>query len=226
MNVQNDMGFSELKRLWQENARQLAASLRLNAMLMQRANLGKVETTLGRLARAIAFELVLILAGIVLVGWFGAHNPQPKFLVPAAMIDLYAVAMVVANARQLAVLKSIDYDEPVVAIQQRVEALKLLRIRTTLGALLFGPLMWLPFFIVGVRLLFGGDVYAAAGPEWLIANALFGLAVIPMAILLARIAAPRLHRSGALRRLADDVAGRSLASALHDLAALRRFADH
>jgi hypothetical protein len=219
------MQFDELKELWQESAQRLAASLRLNALLLQQANLRKVESAVDRLSRGATFELAVTLAGIVLLGWFGANNPQPRFLLPAIAIGVYAIALVIANASQIAALKALDYDEPVVAIAQRLESLKAQRIRTTLGMLLLGPLMWLPFFIVGIRLLFGADVYAVAGLPWLVANVLFGLAVIPLAIVLARIFGPRLRGSNALRILAADIAGRSLANALEHLATLRSFTE-
>lgn len=219
------MELDELKQLWQESTQQLAASLRLNRLLLAQSNLRRVETALGRLGGGITFELLLTLAGIVLVGWFAAENPQPRFLIPAALIDVYAIGMVVAYARQLVMLRTTDYDEPVVAIARRLEELRVLRVRSTLGALLFGPLMWMPFFIVGARLLWGVDVYAVAGPAWLVANVFFGLAVIPASIAVARVFGPRLRGSGALRALADEVAGRSLMKALDDLAAVTRFAE-
>ncbi len=144
-------------------------------------------------------------------------------MIPAAALYIYAIALVIANARQLAQIAAVDYDEPVVAIQKKLEALRVARIRTTLWTLLFGPLMWLPICIVGISAIFGIDIEAAASPTWLAANVLFGLAVIPVALLLARRYGPRLAASTAGRRLADAIAGRSLADALHALDSIKRF---
>jgi hypothetical protein len=130
-----------------------------------------------------------------------------------------------AAARQLLELRSLDYDEPVVAIQDRLQGLRLARIRATMGTLLFAPLMWVPLLIVATRAFLGIDIYAAASPAWLTANVLFGLAVIPTAVVIARAFGPRLERSTPMRFLADEIAGRSLAAALDDLAAIRRFAE-
>jgi RNA polymerase sigma factor (sigma-70 family) len=130
-----------------------------------------------------------------------------------------------AAARQLFELRSLDYDEPVVAIQDRLQGLRLARIRATMGTLLFAPLMWVPLLIVATRAFLGIDIYAAASPAWLTANVLFGLAVIPTAVVIARAFGPRLERSTPMRFLADEIAGRSLAAALDDLAAIRRFAE-
>lgn len=219
------MEFEELKTLWKASNARLEASARLGTLLLQQSNLGKVQSALGRLIRGVTFELIANVVGVVLLGWYVADRfGQPRFLVPAVALDLYAVALVIANARQLVELCRIDYDEPVVAIQKQIERVRVLRLRTTLWTLAFGPLMWLPIFITGAQLIFGVDVYAVVSPAWLVANALFGFAVIPLAMALARIAAPRLARSSSARFLADEIAGRSLRDALDDLDAISRFA--
>lgn len=219
------MDLDEIKQLWNQHNQELESSLRLNALLLQQWNLRKADTTLKRLARGITLDLVMNIIGVALIGWFiGGHASEPRFLIPAILLDVYAIALVAAEASQLARLHSLDYDEPVVAIQHRLEALKLYRIRTTLWTLLFGPLMWVPLLIVAARGVFGADVYAA-GPLFLAANVLFGLAVIPIAVFIARRFGSRLERWKPMRVLADEIAGRSLIAALDDLAAVRRFAE-
>lgn len=217
------MELDEIKGLWAESNRNLEASMRLNTMLLQQSNLRKMETSLKRLARGITFELVVNALGVALIGTFiSANLHEPRFLVPAVILDVYAIALVIAGARQLVALHAIDYDEPVVAIQTRLERLRLQRIRTTLGTLLFAPLMWVPLLIVCLRGFFGLDVYVA-GWTWLAANALFGAAVIPIAIFLARLFGPRLAASTPMRALADSIAGHSLKSAIDSLDSIRRF---
>jgi hypothetical protein len=220
------MELEELKALWNQNDRKLEASTRLNRLLFAQWNLRKTDASLKRLARGITFELIVNLAGIVLVGWFAAgHAGEPKFLIPAAMLDIYAIALVIAGARQLFALRSLDYDEPVVAIQSRLQRLAIARIRATAWTLLFAPLMWLPLVIVASRWLLGIDIYAVASPAWLAANAILGLVVIPVAIAIAKTYGSKLARATPMRLVADEVAGRSLAAALDDLAAIRRFAE-
>ena len=62
-------------------------------------------------------------------------------------------------------------------------------------------------------------------PAWLAANATLGLVVIPVAIAVAKAYGSKLERATPMRFLADEIAGRSLAAALDDLAAIRRFAE-
>lgn len=217
------MEHDELKTLWAERNAELEASMRLNTALLQQWNLGAVDTSLKRVARGLVLELIVNLGAIVLIGAFmAAHVREPQFLIPAIVLDVYAIALVIAGGRQLAEISTLDYDDAVVAIQKRLEALRVRRIRWTLATLLFAPLMWVPLLIVGARGLFGLDVYAA-GPLWLAANLLFGLAVIPIAIALANRYGARIVQHTAMRALADAIAGRSLATALDSLDSIRRF---
>jgi serine/threonine-protein kinase len=220
------MELEELKDLWNESNRKLEASSRLNTPLFAQWNLRKADTSLKRLARGITFELIVNLAGIFLLGWFAAdHVHEPSFFIPAATLGVYAIALAAAGARQLFEVRSLDYDEPVVAIQDRLQRLRLARIRATMGTLLFAPLMWVPLLIVATRGFFGVNIYAVASPAWLAVNVLFGLAAIPIAVVIARALRPRLERATPIRFLADEIAGRSLAAAHDDLAAIRRFAE-
>jgi hypothetical protein len=217
------MELEEIKALWAQSNRKLEASMRLNAVLLQEWNLRQTDTSLKRLARGIRFELIMNVIAVVLLGAFAAnHVREPQFLVPAILLDVYAIALVAAAGRQLGAIGAVDYDEPVVAIQRKLEELRLMRIRTTLWTLLYAPFMWLPLAIVALRAFFGVDLYAA-GWGWLAANALFGLAVIPVAIFLAKRYGDRLAAYSPLRALADTIAGRDLAEALDSLGAIRRF---
>jgi len=220
--MENDVDIDEVKEIWRESNRRLEASMRLNEVLLAQLNLRKTDTSLRWLSSGIVAELIVNAIGILLLGLFMAANlHEPRFLVPAALLDVYAIALVIAGARQLAAIGSVDYDEPVVAIQRRLEMLRLQRIRTTLATLLFAPLMWVPLAIVALR-FFGVDLYAA-GWSWLATNALFGVAFILVAIAVARRFGHRFARSPRMRALADAIAGRSLAKAIESLDSIARF---
>lgn len=221
--MENDVEIDEVKNIWRESNRNLEASMRLNRVLLAQLNLRKTDASLRWLSSGIVAELIVNAIGILLLGLFiAAHLNEPRFLVPAALLDAYAIALVIAGARQLAAVGGVDYDEPVVAIQRRLEMLRLQRIRTTLATLLFAPLMWVPLAIVGLRGLFGVDLYGA-GWSWLGANALFGVAFILVAIAFARRFGHRFAASARMRALADAIAGRSLAKAIESLDSIARF---
>lgn len=220
------MDIDAMKALWQESNRRLEAGMRLNTLLFAQSNLHRVDSSLKEFKRGVTLELAINLAGVFALGWFAAHCVrEPRFLIPAILLDVYAIALVAAGARRLVELGKVDYDEPVVATAERLQRLRLSRVRATMWTLLFGPLMWVPLLVVAARGFLGVDIYATASPAWLAASVLLGLAVIPAGILGARRFGPRLARYSVMRSLADEVAGRSLARALDDLAAIRLFAE-
>jgi hypothetical protein len=217
------MELDELKELWTQNNRKLEAGVRLNMLLLRQGNLSKAAGSLRGLSRGLTAELIITFACVLLLGSFAAdHVHELRFFLPALALSIYAIALLVANVRQIVEINGLDYDEPVVAIQRKLGKLRLRRICTTLAMLLFAPLMWLPLLIVALR-AFGVDVYAVTSGAWLAANAFFGLAVIPLAIWIAQRYGERLGRSTLMRSVGDAIAGHSLVAALDSLDAIRRF---
>jgi hypothetical protein len=214
----------ELKAIWAKHDERLERTAQLNGEMLARWGVRNSLKSLRVLFGSVLFEAAADLVAIVLIGSFAAdHYRNAELLAPAVILGAYAIAIFAAMVGQAVALAAIHYDEPILAIQIRLQRLRERRIRTTLGILLFAPLVWLPFTIVAMQGIFGVNV-AEADPVWLVANFLFGVAVIPVGVYAARRFGPRLKASSAMRAVADEIAGRSLAVALEDLAAIGRFA--
>jgi hypothetical protein len=180
------MDIEELQRRWQEQERRLDAALRLNVRVVRELETRKVQSMLGRLTAEIAVELSLNVVTVLLVGsYLGGRVGAWRFVVPAVALLAGAVALVVAQAAQIARIRSIDYATPVVAIQKQLERVRVLRLRTAKWIVLLAPLCWTPLVIVAADALFGVDLYAVA-PLWLALNAVFGVVAIPSLMWLAR----------------------------------------
>jgi hypothetical protein len=164
-----------------------------------------------------------VLATLLLGSFLAQHHDTARFAIPAVVLDVAAVFTIVASARQLARIGRLDYAAPVVAIQHELAALRTSRLRVNRGLLLLSPLLWTPLAIVAAKGFLGVDPYRAFGPAWIAANLAFGLSVIPLAIAITRRFSARFENSPLLRHLADDIAGRSLASATRQLEDIRRF---
>ena len=94
------MEIEEMKKLWLQSNRSLEASVRLNATPLRRWDLRKADTFLERLSRGIIVELISNVLAIVLIGSFAtAHVHEPRFLIPALVLDAYIVALVVGSGR-------------------------------------------------------------------------------------------------------------------------------
>ncbi|HEV3302044.1 MAG TPA: hypothetical protein VG055_20485 [Planctomycetaceae bacterium] len=220
------MELDELKTRWQEQDKKLDECIRLNQRVLQESLLNKAETALKRLSRLLWFELLLNVAGAIAVGSFiGDHFQAPRFLVPALAIQLGFIALIIGAGRQLAAIARVDYAAPIVTIQKRLESLRIERIHTVQWTLILSPLAWMPLFIVAMLGLFGVDVYTAFPSAWLVANVVFGLAVIVIAVWVSRSYGDRLGRWPSIQRLLQYLGGQNLAVARGIVQSLSRYAD-
>jgi hypothetical protein len=220
------MELDELKTRWQVQDKKLDECIRLNQRVLRESILNKAETALKRLSRLLWFELLLNVAGAIAVGSFiGDHLLEPRFLVPALAIQLGFIALIIGAGRQLAAIARVDYAAPIVTIQKRLESLRIERIHTVQWTLILSPLAWMPLFIVAMQGLFGVDVYTAFPSAWLVANVVFGLAVIVIAVWVSRSYGDRLGRWPSIQRLLQYLGGQNLAVARGIVQSLSRYAD-
>ncbi len=218
------MELDDFKTIWKEQAARLDSSMRLNEMLVRQSNARRAESSLARLGRSLTIELVLLFAVVVALGWFAANYvAQPAIAACAAILGVYALAIANGEIRQLVMLREIDFDEPVLVTVRKLERTRLVRIRTTAWALLFGPIMWVPMGAVLLRVSFGIDAFAVLSPAYIAANVLLGLLVIPLAIWISRRYAGRLRGSRFVQALAREIAGANLREALEYLDTIDRF---
>jgi hypothetical protein len=215
------MELDDLKSAWKAMPAPTAAQQALLAITARSA----AAASLRPLERGIAVELGFNVVLVLLFGSFlGDHFNAPKFAIPAAIALAFAVILCNLGVRQLVELRSVDRGDSIVSMQRYLERLEILRIRTTVGTLIFAPLLWLPIAIVAGKALFGLDLYALGVP-YLAANALFGLAVLAGGFFVARATAARGAASRRVARLAADLSGSSLRRTAASLAALRTFED-
>jgi hypothetical protein len=218
------MDLDEMKQLWNDQDPTLDKALRLNTRLVQAPVLRKAKNAMTRLSLLLWMELLI--HGVCAL-WMGSflwdHRSEPRFFLPAAVLHLGVILLLSSGVHQLAAIGNLDFGAPIVAIQRRMESLRMQRLRVTQLTLLASPLLWLPLLIVVLKGFFDLDAYAIFSKSWLIANGLFGLAVIPAAIWISRRYAERMAGSPLVQRLLRDMAGYNLNAAAGFLSTLARF---
>lgn len=218
------MELDEMQKRWAAQDKKLDEVLHLNRKLLQVEELRRTRSSLQRLRAGLALEAVLNVVAVALLGVFiGDHLAELRFVVPAVVLDIAAVAILAASVRQWMQARQVDFTAPVTVSQRRLEQLRVLRIRVTQWVLLASPLLWTPLFILGMRVLIGVDAYQAFGAPYLLANLAFGVAFVLLMRWAARRWADRLERSGWARRWAEALAGTSLTAALGTLACIADF---
>ena len=220
------MDLDGFKEIWAAQDRKLEAILHLNRRVVSEAALGRTRSALQRRAAGLGLEIAIDLIGVSALGAFVYANLAfAKFLVPGIVLDVAAIAALISVVRQVVGALSVDYGGTLTEIQARLEALRILRLRTVRWILLLAPLVWTPLQIVALRGLFGVDAYAVLGDAYLWANVGFGAAFLAGGWWLAKTYAPRLTGHGVAAYLARTVEGSDLRKARAAVAALSDFKD-
>jgi hypothetical protein len=218
------MDLDDLKQSWQQQDRKLDAGLRLNTVRLYVTTLKKAETSLRRLSWFLWLDLLIDIPLVVGLGSFIAdHISEPRFVLPALLLDVFVIALMGLGIRQLVALGQTDSAAPVISLQKRTESLRIERLRAVKLILLASPLIWIPMLVVGLKGFLGVDAYAIFDHAWLLSNLLFGLALIPLAVWISRRYADRMERSPFVQRLMRDLAGTNLNAAQDYLGRLARF---
>ena len=218
------MELDELKQKWAEHDRKLEVNIRLTRQLLSATKMNRARSALQRLAVFLALESVIALVVIIALGSFiSDHIAMVRFEVPAAALDLFEIATLIVLIQQIRLALCIDYSKPVAAIQKRLESLRMLHIRHFQWTLLLAPLLWTPLMIVALEGFLRVDAYKTLGAAYLLANLLFGLAIIPLAIRLSKKFGDRMDHSPKIQWLMKELAGYNLNAASDFLATLSEF---
>lgn len=220
------LDLDEMKQRWAEHDRKLDQSIRLNRQLLSAVKLNKARSAMQRLVAFLGLEAVIQLAVVVALGSFIYGNiALMRFALPAAALDVFAIAILIGLIRQIAGALRIDDDQPIAAIQKQLAELRVLRIRYIQGIFLIATLAWMPLQIVALKGFWGLDAYRLFGAPYLVANVLVGLAIIPLAIWFSKKFSGHMGRSPFIQRLMKDLAGYNLNAATSFLVKLSQFED-
>ena len=213
----------ELQKKWADYDRRLETSIRLSRDVLNVVSMNRVRPALWSLTIALVIEIIATLAVIVALGSFiYANIAAVRFALPAAALDLYAIVYFQGLIRQAIAIHEIDFAQPVTSVQVKFADLRLLRLRYTKTTFIAVALAWAPLLVVGLK-AFGLDAYALFGAPYLIANVLFGLALIPLAVWIAKAFGERLGRIGFIGGLVQSLEGHSLARTASFLTSLQEF---
>jgi|GEM_PF-614963 len=209
---------------WKEQNEKIDACIRLNRQVISETRLSSAQKAMRPLTFELIVQVSVNLLAIALLGFFSwIHWSDPRFLIPAVILDVYVIALNAQLFRQLILVHQIDYNAPVAEIQKRLALISVERVRGTVGTFVSAPAVWTPLLIVGLKGCFGVDAYRTLGAPWLVANLLVCTAVTITASWLLRRNEAKLNAYPALQRLSRDIAGKSLQSAMSRVAEVQSF---
>lgn len=154
----------------------------------------------------------LVIGALVLL-WLGSfafeQRTALRFVLPAVLLGALVLGYSAATIVELVWWRAIDWADALTVAQQKLAAVRRLRIRVTQAVFMTAGLVWALAILVVAKAC-GIDLYATPLRVWLIANLVFGALAIPLVWLVMRWLAPLLDARGWLQSWRDDIAGRDL----------------
>jgi hypothetical protein len=147
------------------------------------------------------------------------HRHTLHLFVTGIMLHAYALMLILMAARNMHLVKSIDYATPVLAIQRQIARLYAWRLREAWWFGAVGCLIWVPF-VLYVFALMGADLYVSQ-PMFVAINALCGLACLAVFLWLTMLLRRRSSRWA--RAMDNSAVGASVRRARLRLEELARF---
>ncbi len=211
------MELDEMKQTW------AAMELRLDGLeaLLRRESrdrrTGRARAALRPLFWGQSLQLligtVLVVCGAVL---WATHLHQPNVLVCGLVAHAYGLLLTIFSARNLYLIRRIDYAAPVLEIQRRIAELREFRVRvetpinTVAGCFIWIPVLWVNLAAYGINLWSPGFV------RWAFASGVAGVIAIVMVVWVMR-------RLGFGHKIDEASAGRSIVRAQAALEEIARF---
>lgn len=211
------MELDELKRAWMETElRQDGMEALLRTDIRER-RLGKARAALWPLVMGQVLQLAL---GVMLSIWGGGlwagHIGQIGVMVCGMVVHAYGLLLIVFAARNLFLVRAIDFAAPVLDVQRSLARLRAFRVRVETPVnfiaccFVWIPVAWVALVAIGVHPTLGGFLV------WAFASSLVGMLAIVSVVWAMR-------RLGLGKRVEDESAGRSVTRAQATLDEVARF---
>lgn len=218
------MQFDDLKEAWATHGTMLERNLAINVRLLREVLLHKALFAIAPYVLWRALEVALgFMALVVVMSVLATHVTEPRYAVVGGTLAVLTGVITALCAYLLVKSLKLDYGKPVTEIQREVEHMRLVEYRALKWALLAGMVAWLPAGLVLFEALTGVDALTRIDLPWLIANLVFGLALLALGHLLSRRYVERPDLGPRARRLVEALSGRALRSAAGHLAELAKF---
>jgi hypothetical protein len=218
------MELDDLKVAWAQLDQRVGHLEALAGQQNQKRSAGDVRRVLRTLGWYQTVQAVVWVLAIMFVAPFWIeHRTVPHLLVAGLVLHAYGVLTICSSVVQILWITHSYLTTPVVTLQRRLTKLQGLRIISGLVVGLPWWVLWVPATMVAAQAFVGVDLYAKS-PSWIYSSLALGLGGLALSLMTARWLAQRPPQTPCLRRLVDDLAGRSLVRVTRQLSEAEAFA--
>lgn len=217
------MELDELKSIWSRYDKKLDKNLKLNIRVIKELNLDKTKSNLHRLMVLRMAELLFCLMIVISLGDFiGSHIWDPQFAIPAFILNVFAIIGLAGSIGQIALIGQIDYSDSITSIQRKIEKIQS-HMLMMLKLLILSLPFYIAYIILGFKLFFDIDAYAHFDHNWWVANIIFSVALVPLAMWIYRKLSFKNDDHSLIRKLIDGTGGKQITAAAHFLYEIEEF---
>jgi hypothetical protein len=180
------MELEALKKSWEQYDKKLDQYLKLNQRIFKEMKLTKTRSNLRKILIFRILESVIFLVAILALGSFiGKHWSSIQFVIPAAILQIFAITGLAGSIGQIALISQINFAAPITEMQKKLEQMKMHMIQTARLMILSIP-FYLAYIVLGFKIFFGVDIVAQGDPDWWLGNIILSLLFIPLAVWIYR----------------------------------------
>ena len=216
------MELGTMRESWAAYDRKLEASIALNRRVLAELQTRRVARPLLRL-QILTWRHVG--AWVLMMGALGnflaSHWGELRFVVPCVLLQFYAVANMAALGQMAMTAAGLDENGAVVAMQLRVERLRVMRPRYLRWSVGSGAALGMAWMVVAVEGLVGLDLFSVVTWRWMAAYIAGSALVVPVTLWVCE---RFFSGSVFVRMMVEELGGRNLRQAQAALAEVEEFA--
>lgn len=203
------LDLDRLKQRWSEQSRAVDAQLALDVDAVRRRLTAQTATALTRQRSRRLYALLFGGAAfIATLAFMRANITDTAYLLLALPFALLLLTVGAVDLREWRSLGRVDFARPLTELRAEYDRLRTRRLQIVRAIAQLSVLLWLPLILVLVKGLAGVDLLRRLPFSVTAANVALGVVLVPCIALIVRWFARRRPDSAALRRFADEAAGR------------------
>lgn len=209
----------DMKLAWQTMHRQFEQQQALNLTLWTESRADKARHGLQPLLWGQVIQIVVgALIALMAASFWLPRMAVVHFLVWGLLVHAFGILMIVTAARNVHLIKQIDFAAPVLDIQQRIATLRAWRVRVEAPLYaVTGSFIWIPLVLMAIaRAGVDPSVVAPELSGYLMLSGIVSLGLVALVAWLVR-------RAGHRRWLENNLAGGSVRKAESMLEQIARF---
>lgn len=218
------MQLDELQHRWQQLDQKLDKTMALGSEVLRQQIVQPART---RINRQSFWPIIDIIFCLLLLWPIGSimyqHGQQSSVLFPAIIAMASTLALLISSIYLLQLTADINWDGPVVAIQTRLEKLRVARISQFKWIILLAPLAGFSGMLsLGHGLIAWlsdnrANLIEKLPQPWVMMNYVFGVIFLLLGHLLAGYLARKFQHHRWWQAVLDDISGKTLTKATADL---------